>query len=74
MSFCAAVNSLYTDNNLSVDFFVDGILQYTTLGTITTTSTCWNVYTFNFTIATAGSHESFINIHGPIGFTQILIY
>ena len=74
LSFCSAVNSSYTDNNSSTNIYVDNLLQYTTFGTITTTSTSWNVYTFNFTINIAGSHEIWINSNCSIGITQILIY
>ena len=73
MSFCAAVNSAFIDNTRFVEFIMDGVFLYSTLGNMTTTSTSWNVYTFDFTIS-AGSHTLWINTHCPMGITQLLIY
>ena len=75
ISFCAAVNSTYTNNSNNFTITVDsGTAIFNSSSIITRSSTFWNVYTANFTIATAGTHNIAFNFGCSVGITEVLIY
>lgn len=70
MTFCAAVNSNYTSGQFTVS--VGGTTVYTS--SLNYQKVAWNVYSFNFTPATAGSNVIQFSFSCSVGITQILIF
>ena len=71
LTYCAAVNSSYTASSQ----FTIAIGSITPIFTsaLTATNTAWNVYSYTFTVPTAGSYAVTLTFGCSVGITQILI-
>ena len=71
LTYCAAVNSNYTAAS-QFTIAIGGITPIFT-STLTTSNTAWNVYSYTFTVPSAGSYAVTLTFGCSVGITQILI-